>query len=48
MGSIPLRIKFDRVDGVIKIFEGIRYLVLLNHSLFDEICNEIKYRISGH
>ena len=28
MGSKPLRIKFEEIDGLIKICEGVRYLVL--------------------
>ena len=36
VGSIPLRIRFD------KIYDGIRYLVLFSYS-YDEICNRIKY-----
>ena len=41
MGSIPLRIRFDKIDGFIKIYDGIRYLVLFSY-LYDEICNRIK------
>ena len=29
MGAKPLRIRFDEIDGFIKIYDGIRYLVLL-------------------
>ena len=46
MGSIPLRIGFDKIDGLINIYDGIRYLVILNLSWFDEICDSIKYPIS--
>ena len=28
MGAEPLRICFDKIDGFIKIYDGIRYLVL--------------------
>ena len=45
MDSIPLRIMFDKKDGFIKIYDGIRYLVLFSH-LYDEICNGTKYLIS--
>ena len=37
MGSIPLHIRFDKIDGFIKIYDGIRYLVIQVHSWFDEI-----------
>ena len=46
MGSIPLRIRFDKTDGFIKIYDGIRYLVILGHIWFDETCDSIKYLIS--
>ena len=46
MGSIPLRIGFDKIDELINIYDGIRYLVILNLSRFDEICDSIKYPIS--
>ena len=42
MGSKRLRIWFDKI---IKIYDGIRYLVLLGHSWYDEICDSIKYLI---
>ena len=42
MGSKRLRIWFDKS---IKIYDGIRYLVLLGHSWYDEICDSIKYLI---
>ena len=45
MGSIPLCIRFDKIDGCIKIYDGIRYLVLFSY-LYDEICNRIKYLTS--
>ena len=45
MGSMSLRIRFDKIDGFIKIYDGIRYLVLLSYS-YDEIFNRIKYLIS--
>ena len=41
MGSI------DKIDGFIKIYDGIRYLVIIGHSWFDELCDSIKYLISG-
>ena len=45
MGSIPLRVRFDEIDGFIQIYDGLRYLVLFSYS-YDEICNRIKYLIS--
>ena len=40
MGEKPFRIQFDKIDGFIKIDNGIRYLVLLNYS---EIYDKIKF-----
>ena len=45
MSSIPFGIRFDEIDGFIKIYDGIRYLVLFSY-LYDEICNRIKYLTS--
>ena len=46
MGSKSLRIGFDKVDRFIKIYNGIRYLVLLGTSWYDEIYDSIKYLIN--
>ena len=43
MGSKPLGIMFDKIDGFMKIYDGIRYLVLFGHSWYDKICDKIKY-----
>ena len=43
MGEKPLRIWFDKIDGFIKIDDGVRYLVLLK---YNEIYNRIRYLIS--
>ena len=32
MGEKPLRIWFDKIDGFIKIDDGVRYLVLLKYN----------------
>ena len=46
MVSRPLRIKFDKIDGFIKIYDGIRYLELFGYWKCDEIFGNIKYGIS--
>ena len=46
MGLISLLIRFDKINGLIGIYDGIRYLVSLGHSWYDEICDKIKYLIS--
>ena len=45
-GAKPLRIRFDKTDGFIKIHSKIRYLVLFDYSYCDKICDKIKYHIS--
>ena len=35
----PFRIRYDEIDGFIKIHNGIRYLVLFDCSSFDKICD---------
>ena len=46
MGSIPSRIRFDEIERYIKIYDGIRYLVLFSNCLYDKICDRTKYLIS--
>ena len=46
MGAKPLRIRFGEIDGFIKIYDGIRYLVLLGPEQYDAIYNSIRYLIS--
>ena len=47
MHAKPLRLRFNKIDGFVKIHEKIRYLVLFDYSYCDEICDKIKYLISG-
>ena len=46
MCSIPLCIRFDKIDGFINIYDRIRYLVILDHNCFDKIYDSIKYFVS--
>ena len=46
MGAKPLRIRFDKIDGFIKIHNKIRYLVLFDYSYYDKIGDRIKYLIN--
>ena len=39
VGSKPFRIWFNKIDGFIKIYNGIRYLALLGHIWYNEICD---------
>ena len=44
-GAKSLRIRYDKVDGFIKIHNKIRYLVLFD-VWCDKICDRVKYLIS--
>ena len=46
MGLIPLHNRFDEKDGCIKIYDGIRYLVLFVSGFNDETFDRIKYLMS--
>ena len=46
MGAKPLRIRFDKVDGVIKIYDGIIYLELFGTGIYNAIYDRISYLIS--
>ena len=38
---------FNEIDGFIKIYGGIKYLVLRNYERYNAIYDRIKYLISG-
>ena len=44
--SKPLRIRFSKIDGFIKIYDGTKYLVLLGPEKCGAIYNKIRYLIS--
>ena len=44
--SKPLRIRFDKIDGFIRIYDGTRYLTLFGSEKYDAIYNRIRYLIS--
>ena len=37
---------FDKIDGLIKVHNRNKYLVLFDYGWCDEVCNNIKYLIS--
>ena len=45
IGAKPLRIRFDKVDGFIRVYDGIRYLVLFDPEKYDVTCSKIRYPI---
>ena len=42
MGAKPLRIRFDEIDGFIRVYNGTRYLVLFGAEEYDSIYNRIR------
>ena len=39
-----MRIRFDKIDGFIRVLEGeIKHLALFDSGLFDKFCDKIKY-----
>ena len=39
-------IKFDKIDGCIRIYDGTRYLTLLDSQKYDTIYDSIRYLLS--
>ena len=46
IGSKPLRIRFKKIPGFIRIYDGTRYLKLFRYEKFDAVYDSIKYIIS--
>ena len=46
IGAKPLRIRFDKTGGFIRIYDGNRYLVLIGLEKYDAIHNMIRHLIS--
>ena len=46
IGPKPLRIRFDKIDGFIRIYDGTKYLRLLGSEKYDAISNRIRYLIN--
>ena len=42
----PLCIRFDQIDGFIKIYDGSRYITLFGSEEYETIYNRIRYLIS--
>ena len=47
MSSKPLRIRFYKIVGFIKIYDRIRYLAIFDYEQYDAIYNRINYLISA-
>ena len=46
IGPIPLRIRFNKVDGFTRICNGTRYLKFFGSEKYDAISNRIRYLVS--
>ena len=46
IGPRPLRIRFDKIDGFIRIFDGNTYLVLLCPERYDALYDRTRYFVS--
>ena len=46
IGSDPLRIRFDKIDGIIGIYDRGRYLTLFGTERYDAIFNKVRCLIS--
>ena len=46
MDSMPLRIRFNKIHRFIKIYDGSRYLALIDYGWCDKICDRIKHLIT--
>ena len=45
IGAKPLCIRFDKIDGFIRVYDGTRYLALFGTEKYDSISNRIRYLI---
>ena len=41
-----MRIRFNKIDGFIRVYDGTRYLVLFGSEKYDSFHNRIRYLIS--
>ena len=46
VGPKPLRIRFDKIDGFIRVYRGTWYLALFGPQKYDAIYNRIRYLIN--
>ena len=42
IGTKQLHIKFDKIDGFIRVYNGTRYLVLFGSEKYDVLYNRIR------
>ena len=44
IGAKLLHIRFNKIDGFIRVYNGTRYLVLCSPEKYDFVCNSIIYK----
>ena len=44
--NLIMHVRFDKIDGFIRIYDGTRYLVLFGSEKYDAIYNSIRYLVS--
>ena len=44
--SKPLLIRFNKMDGLIMVYDGTKYLVLFGSKIYDSIYNRLRYLVS--
>ena len=45
IGAKPLCLRFDKVDGFVRVYDGTRYSALFRPEKYDAIYNRIRYLI---
>ena len=43
MNAKPLCIRFDKIDGFIRVYDRTRYLVLFGSEKYDSMYNRVRY-----
>ena len=46
IGSKPLHISFNKIDGFIRIYDGTRYLTMFGPEKYDVVYDRIRYLVS--
>ena len=46
MDPKSVRIRFNKIDGIIRVYDGSRYLTLFGSEKYDTIYNRIRYLMS--
>ena len=41
-----MRIRFDKIDGIVRVYDGTRYLLLFSKKKYDAVYDRIRYLIS--